>query len=148
MLAENKAKDWVRLKPKPPKTNPNKHKKKGAEEAKEDSPRQNPAPNPNPNTTPNPTPDQNPSTVMQSSVGSDSGELRDCHGWVVSKFKCRHTIGAGPGRANDGVACCKFKHDAKSQARDQHVSTARRGIAGRRSPKKRGRSLLWVISSH
>ena len=33
MLAENKAKDWVRLKPKHPKTNPNKNKKKGAEEA-------------------------------------------------------------------------------------------------------------------
>ena len=51
-------------------------------------------------------------------MGSGSSELRDCHGWVVSKFRCRHTIGAGPGRANDGVACCKFKHDPSKENSD------------------------------
>ena len=37
-----------------------------------------------------------------------------------------------------GLVVWKAGGNAKSQARDQHVSTARRGIAGRRSPKKRG----------
>ena len=116
LLAESKAKEWVRLKPKHPKPNPNKNKKKEADEAKEDSSRPNPDPSPNP--TPNPTPAPNPPNVMKGSVGSGSEELRDCYGWVVSRFKCRHAIGAGPGLANDGISVCKFKHDPSKQNSD------------------------------
>ena len=120
-LAEGKGKDWVRIKPKHPKPNRDPKPKKG-DKAKEDSSRSDPTPNPTPNPTPtptpNPTPAPNSSSVMKGSVGSGSGELRDCFGWVVSRFKCRHTIGAGPGRANDGVSCCRFQHDPSKENSD------------------------------
>ena len=117
-LAEGKAKDWVRIKPKHPKPNP---KKKG-DKAKEDSSRSDPTPNPNPSPTSNPnlnpTPAPNSSNVMKGLMGSGSEELRDCYGWVVSKFKCRHAKGAGHGLANDGISVCRYKHDPSKENSD------------------------------
>jgi hypothetical protein len=119
-LAEGKAKEWVRIKPKNPKPNPSKGKK--GDKAKEDSPRSDPTPNPTPNPTPTPTPTPTPapnsSSVMKGSVGSGSEELRDCYGWVVSKYKCRHAKGAGHGLANDGISVCRFKHDPSKENSD------------------------------